>query len=365
MKNKQLLIAGEYTALGLSVLGTILATTTGQIALAATPLTLALSLNLINRTELTKLTKQTNENIIALVDTRINNLDDSLQKKIQTIEDVFNTNQPSLAEIQQFTKQEISLIKQDVDSNQNNLKSQVNNLDNSLQKQIQTIGNILNTKPSLAEIQQFTKQEISLIKQDIDSSKTKLESQITNLDNSLQKQIQTIGDILNTKPSLEKVQQLTQQEISLIEQDIYSNQTKLEIQTNTLREFIQKLIKTIEHILSSNHYLQEAKQAEQKTITHSRPPQVQKEYSREIINNNPSQNKKYSYSNSNNNGSSDSHKSGSCPNRKSFQDKITQGQDEIRNGAKKIEEGVEDIGKRLIEELRILDGALHDYREKQ
>ncbi len=47
MKNKRLLIAAEYTSLGLSVLGTILATTTGQIALAATPLTLALSLNLI------------------------------------------------------------------------------------------------------------------------------------------------------------------------------------------------------------------------------------------------------------------------------------------------------------------------------
>ena len=85
MKNKRLLIAAEYTSLGLSALGTILATVTGKVSLAATPLTLALSLNLINRKELTKETSQNIEQIQTNL-TQLKNSDRDFQKHTTVID---------------------------------------------------------------------------------------------------------------------------------------------------------------------------------------------------------------------------------------------------------------------------------------
>lgn len=71
----------EYTSLTGSLLGTIASALSGQVAYAATPLTLALSLNLINRQQLQQQTQEYASGAIAQAHQAL----DSLQSQVQTL----------------------------------------------------------------------------------------------------------------------------------------------------------------------------------------------------------------------------------------------------------------------------------------
>jgi hypothetical protein len=116
MVNTKLLAKAEYASLGLSALGTILAAATGQAALVATPLTLALSLNLINRQELAKRTQHNKNNISHLkqeFSREINSLSsniNSVQNNLNALpfsEEIININKSEkiVLEIQETTLQ--------------------------------------------------------------------------------------------------------------------------------------------------------------------------------------------------------------------------------------------------------------------
>jgi len=70
MINKKILTRAEYTSLGISALGTIIAATTGQIAFATSPLICSLFLNVVNRTQLDKRTRNISHKI-ALVNKKL------------------------------------------------------------------------------------------------------------------------------------------------------------------------------------------------------------------------------------------------------------------------------------------------------
>lgn len=75
----------EYISLGFSALGTIAAAVTQQTLYAATPLTIALSLNLLNRQELARRTRQIGNNITQLEQQASSNIH-SLENQLQSVE---------------------------------------------------------------------------------------------------------------------------------------------------------------------------------------------------------------------------------------------------------------------------------------
>ncbi len=72
----------EYTALGTSAVGSILAWWFQQFLFAATPLTLTLGLNLLNKEKLEKLLKQEQNRAIAHVENSLGELDSELENII-------------------------------------------------------------------------------------------------------------------------------------------------------------------------------------------------------------------------------------------------------------------------------------------
>jgi hypothetical protein len=115
----------EYAFLGFSALGTIAAAATQQTLYAATPLTITLSLNLLNRQELTRRTRQIGNNVTRLEQQVSSNVC-SLSSQIQSVEkslislanrlDILveqSNNRPELEEIEKKRRASVRDISRD------------------------------------------------------------------------------------------------------------------------------------------------------------------------------------------------------------------------------------------------------------
>ena len=204
MKSNRFLIGAEYTSLGLSALGTILATVTGQVGLAATPLTLALSLNLINRKELAKSSQQINNDLVGLEES-LNYLKNTIQEQIQSIEATLTT-KASTEKIKQDHQQQINVIRQNIEQIQANL-TRVNqsNQGNELATAIAPLQEKLNTLEKQFDALNQAQIELAETTPQLNNDLVGLEESLNYLRNTIQEQIQSIETTLIIKASTEKI----------------------------------------------------------------------------------------------------------------------------------------------------------------
>ena len=107
MNNRQLLEVSEYVCLGLSVLGTIVATATQQVVYAVIPLSLSVALNLVNRPKFNYSQSQ------------IEQLQRSLQnitEEFYQVEKTMNTSNQRLEQIEAWRQQLSQIIDQIIES---------------------------------------------------------------------------------------------------------------------------------------------------------------------------------------------------------------------------------------------------------
>lgn len=91
MINKKILTRAEYTSLGISALGTIIAATTGQIAYVTSPLICSLFLNVVNRNKLDNRISHNITHQIASVKDDLNKNNHSLVEQIRNLENTLNS----------------------------------------------------------------------------------------------------------------------------------------------------------------------------------------------------------------------------------------------------------------------------------
>jgi PLD-like domain len=212
MSLKKFLNGAEYASLGLSVVGTIAAATTQQIAYAATPFTLLFSLNLLNRKE--ELAKS-NQRLIQL-EQRFSNDFRSISERIQTVQ----TSPSSPTEIQ------LQEIKSLVQNNQQefdrlkigfrNLKGEINNLPQPskpidltwVEESIeQIVGNIVTIRDSLEKLQNRSKSFVTF--ESIDRLQEQLNSLTNRLNNQLDNQeIEQLKTKLTRTATLEQLDEI-------------------------------------------------------------------------------------------------------------------------------------------------------------
>jgi chromosome segregation ATPase len=101
MNNRQLLEVSEYVCLGLSVLGTIVATVTQQVVYAVIPLSLSVALNLVNRPKFNYSQSQ-----IEQLQTSLQNITEEFYQ----VEKTMNTSNQRLEQIEAWRQQLSQII---------------------------------------------------------------------------------------------------------------------------------------------------------------------------------------------------------------------------------------------------------------
>ncbi|WP_228039469.1 hypothetical protein [Dolichospermum sp. LEGE 00240] len=96
MNNRQLLEFSEYVCLGISILGTIVATVTQQVVYAVIPLSLSIALNLVNRPKLNYSQSQ-----IEQLQTGLQNITEEFHQ----VEKTMNTSNQRLEQIEAWRQQ--------------------------------------------------------------------------------------------------------------------------------------------------------------------------------------------------------------------------------------------------------------------
>jgi hypothetical protein len=271
----------EYASLGFSALGTIAAAATQQTLYAATPLTITLSLNLLNRQELARRTRQIGNNVTQLEQQFSSNVC-SLSTQIQSVENSLNalphslekTGISKLEEIRQSSQQEIVQLREQVnilETSFNNLpassepieldsieiaiahlKEQLNSLTEQFKNRLEPkeIEEIKEKFTGLVTYEEFTKIEsqINQISTQVQAFSatfdfTSLEEKITEIEASLKnfatsKSFISLADRLeissekfNNRPELEEIKKIRER------------LTKLEPVTEQLEEFKAQLTK--------------------------------------------------------------------------------------------------------------------------
>jgi len=191
----------EYTSLGFSALGTIAAAATQQTLYAATPLTITLSLNLLNRQELARRTRQIGNNVTQLEQQVPSNIR-SLSNQIQSVENSLNalphsleaTSISKLEEIRQKSQQEIVRLREQVnilETNFNNLpaSSEPIELDSiemaiaSLSQQLNSLTEQFNNRLEPKEIEEIKDKLTGMVTYD---EFTKIDTQINKINTQLQ-----------------------------------------------------------------------------------------------------------------------------------------------------------------------------------
>ena len=107
MNNRQLLEVSEYVCLGLSVLGTIVATVTQQVVYAVIPLSLSVALNLVNRPKFNYSQSQ-----IEQLQTNLQNITEEFHQ----VEKTMNTSNQRLEQIEAWRQQLSQIIDQTIES---------------------------------------------------------------------------------------------------------------------------------------------------------------------------------------------------------------------------------------------------------
>ena len=129
MKKKTLTVV-EYISLGLSVLGTIFAATTGQIVYATLPLICSLLLNIVNREYLDKRIPCSISNRIASVE---NSISDLTQRRFAEIEKAIALNKRKLNTVNQQLSETKKVLAHSV--NRQELEQRLNDLSQALAEQ--------------------------------------------------------------------------------------------------------------------------------------------------------------------------------------------------------------------------------------
>ena len=109
MNNRQLLEVSEYVCLGLSVLGTIVATVTQQVVYAVIPLSLSVALNLVNRP---KFNYSQSQSQIEQLQTSLQNITEEFYQ----VEKTMNTSNQRLEQIEAWRQQLSQIIDQTIES---------------------------------------------------------------------------------------------------------------------------------------------------------------------------------------------------------------------------------------------------------
>ena len=107
MNNHQLREVSEYVCLGLSILGTIVATVTQQVVYAVIPLSLSIALNLVNRPKLNYSQSQ-----IQQLQTSLQNITEEFYQ----VEKIMNTSNQRLEQIEAWRQQLSQIIDQTIES---------------------------------------------------------------------------------------------------------------------------------------------------------------------------------------------------------------------------------------------------------
>ncbi len=201
-RQRNLLKILEYAALGCSAVGSIIAWHSKDILFAATPLTLTLGLNLLNREKLEQLLKQQHNAAIAHIENSIGALDRELHSMATaplTLEPILTDNVSQL----QTTTQRL----------ENNAVTN---------EELETIlERILLLEQHLNEIQETIKdgsegKEIERAKSEVSSSKTELTLELTALQVQLKRLQQQVAKLQKqnrevVKPHLQKLNRAVKQ----------------------------------------------------------------------------------------------------------------------------------------------------------
>ena len=186
MNNRQLLEVSEYVCLGLSVLGTIVATVTQQVVYAVIPLSLSVALNLVNRPKFNYSQSQ-----IEQLQTRLQNITEEFYQ----VEKTMNTSNQRLEQIEDWRQQLSQIIDQTIEI-------AINERLGKLEVYKQEISQIIDQKIQIS-IQKLST-EFTQIHQQIEV----VNSRFAEIDNSTQKlhqtileQNQSIGEIKETQKS--------------------------------------------------------------------------------------------------------------------------------------------------------------------
>ena len=201
-RQRDLLKILEYAALGCSAVGSIIAWHLEQVLFAATPLTLTLGLNLLNREKLEQLLKQQNNAAIAQIENSIGSLDSELHSMATeplTLEPILTDN--------------ISQLQTTTQSLENNAVT-----NEELEKILERI---LLLEQHLNELQETIKdgsegKEIEGEKSEVSYSKTELNLDITALQAQLKRLQQQVAKLQKQnrevfKPHLQKLNRAVKQ----------------------------------------------------------------------------------------------------------------------------------------------------------
>lgn len=272
MSNTKILNLAEYTSLGLSVLGTMITAATGQAAFAATPLTLALSLNLFNKQELAKRI-QHNKNNISHLKQEFSRDINSLSNNINSVRDSLN--------ILPSSKETINLNNLEQEEAIASLSQQLNSLDEQFKNRAK-LENLEKIRERLSELEPVTEQLEEFkaqLTQQLNALKLRLDnlpapSEPINL-TEIERAIAIIeSQLVTLKPIPEQIAQF-QSEFSLLEdldasaadlhdytlhlkQELENQKTQLDNQTQQLLIVPQQIEQTIQ---SFNRLLKETQPA--------------------------------------------------------------------------------------------------------
>ncbi|MEY3333618.1 MAG: hypothetical protein RLZZ176_1918 [Cyanobacteriota bacterium] len=108
MNNRQLLEVSEYVCLGLSILGTIVATVTQQVVYAVIPVSLSITLNLVNRP---KLNYSQSQSQIEQLQTSLQNITEEFYQ----VNNTMNTSNQRLEQIEAWRQQLSEIIDQTIE----------------------------------------------------------------------------------------------------------------------------------------------------------------------------------------------------------------------------------------------------------
>jgi PLD-like domain len=271
MSNTKILNLAEYTSLGLSVLGTMVAATTGQAAFAATPLTLALSLNLFNRQMLAKRTQHNKNNISHLkqefsrdINTLSNNINSvrDLPFILSSSKETINLNKLDkiLLEIQQTTRQLKEKVN-DLEVNFNNLPvekelidlTQIEEAIASLNQQLNSLGEQFNNRLEPREIENIkdkltlvvTYQEFNQISEEIQAISSSLDSNYLEDESNLTSRLRVLD--LRTNVIKNQLEELVK--IEYLEQELVNFSDNFTGQINTN---IEQAIQSFNQLIKEN-----------------------------------------------------------------------------------------------------------------
>jgi hypothetical protein len=201
-RQRDLLKILEYAALGCSAIGSIIAWHSKDVLFAATPLTLTLGLNLLNREQLEKLIKQQHNAAIAQIENSIGELD----SEVHSMETAPLTLEPTLTE------------------NFSQLQATTQNLENNAvtnEEFEKVIERVLLLEQSLNELQETIKdgsesKEIEESKSEVSSSKTELTLDIKALQAQLERLQKQVAKLQKQhreviKPHLQKLNRAVKQ----------------------------------------------------------------------------------------------------------------------------------------------------------